>query len=268
MSKSSRIIDGLKTDTPYSFYVRAKNSMGMWSDVSDVEAHTTLKDTFAPPALTIIYLLLLAGVFQLKWFKPTTLDLRGGGYKVYVFTANTVGSAKLIREVGYTSDSTEIFVGERTQDGLITIMAGTTYWWWVSVLDDSGNESAKIATAPISGSVSAATGTYYAVVNHSTSTTLTNADLGRVHIMDVSGGDRTFVLPLTNALYIGYWVKLVRKGIANKLRIQAKGADVIWNSLPGGYIECNDSHDYCSVNLLQIAVGQWTTPEFGVWSSY
>jgi hypothetical protein len=62
----------------------------------------------------------------------------------------------LIREVGYTADSTEIFVGEKSQDASITITAGTTYYFWVTTLDASGNESAKVATTPVSGSISAA----------------------------------------------------------------------------------------------------------------
>lgn len=268
MAKSSRIIDALLTNTTYSFYLRAKNSMGIWSDVSDVVAHLTIKDTTTPPVLSSITLLLLSGVFQLKWAKPSTLDLRGGGYKVYVYTSNTVASAKLIREVGYTADSTEIFIGEKSQDASITIVAGTTYWFWVTTLDDSGNESAKVATTPASGSITIVAGTYYTVVNHNTNTILTNADLGKIHTMDVSGGDRHFTLPDTNASYIGYWIKLVRIGTAHSLRIYAGATDAIWNSSIGGYIECDDTHDYSSVDLVQVAVGRWMTPEFGIWSSY
>lgn len=156
MAKSSRIIDALKTDTLYSFYVRAKNTMGAWSDLPTAVTKTTIKDTTTPAVLSSITLLLLSGVFSLKWAKPSTLDLRSGGYKVYVFTANTPASAVLIREVGYTADSTEIFIGEKSQDASITITAGTTYYFWVTTLDASGNESAKVATTPASGSVSAA----------------------------------------------------------------------------------------------------------------
>ena len=154
MSKSSRVIDGLKTNTLYSFQVRAKNSVGVWSDLPTAVTLTTSRDTSPPPSLSSITLLLLNGFFQLKWAKPTTLDLRGGGYKVYVWTSNTPASALLIKEIGYTSNSTEIFIGDRTQDGSLTITAGTTYWWWVTTLDASNNESARVATTPASGSVS------------------------------------------------------------------------------------------------------------------
>lgn len=117
--------------------------------------------------------------------------------------------------------------------------------------------------------------TNYTVVNYNADEILTDSDLGKIHIMDVSGGDRTFTLPATNAAYIGYWIKLVRQGVGNKLTIQAGAVgDVIWNSSAGGYIESTDAlgvldtHDYGSVNLVEMAVGQWGTPEYGVWSSY
>jgi len=110
--------------------------------------------------------------------------------------------------------------------------------------------------------------TNYTVVTHDTDTVLAASDLGKIHTMDVSGGNRTFTLPATAAGNVGYWVKLVRIGTANWLRIQASHTDVIWNSSAGGYIDCDDTHDYCSVNLVQAAVGQWTTPEFGIWNSY
>lgn len=153
MSKSSRIIDGLKTNTTYSFYLRCKNKCGSWSAVSASVPHTTIKDTTAPAVLSSITLLMLSGVFQLKWAKPGTLDLRGGGYKIYVYTSNTPASALLIREAGYTTDSIVIFLGEKTQDASITITASTTYYFWVTTLDNSGNESAKVATTPTSGSL-------------------------------------------------------------------------------------------------------------------
>lgn len=155
MAKSSRIIDGLKTNTLYSFQVKAKNTMGVWSDLPTAVTRTTLKDTTTPAVLSSISLLMLSGMFQLKWSKPSTLDLRGGGFKIYVYTTNTPASAVLIREVGYTADSAVILVGEKSQDASITITAGTTYYFWVTTLDCSGNESAKVATTPGSGSVTA-----------------------------------------------------------------------------------------------------------------
>jgi len=156
MTTATRLNEKLKTNTTYIIRVRAKNSIGQWGDLSDTQFITTDYDTTAPAVLSSITLLMLAGMFQLKWSKPSTLDLRGGGFKIYVYTANTPASAVLIREVGYTADSAVIVIGEKSQDASITITAGTTYYFWVTTLDDSGNESAKVATTPGSGSVSAA----------------------------------------------------------------------------------------------------------------
>jgi hypothetical protein len=112
------------------------------------------------------------------------------------------------------------------------------------------------------------------VISHDTDTVLTVNDLNKIHVMDTSGGNRTFTLPDATIGYIGYWIKMVRKGATNWLRVQASGTDVIWNSSPGGYIDtldnlgAVDTHDYTSVNLVIADVGQWTTPEFGIWTAY
>jgi hypothetical protein len=108
----------------------------------------------------------------------------------------------------------------------------------------------------------------YSLVTHNINTVLAVSDLNKIHTMDVSGGDRSFTLPDTAAGNVGYWVKLVRIGVANILRVQAGAGDMVWNSSVGGYIECDDTHDFSSVNLVQAAVGYWTTPEFGIWTSY
>jgi len=269
MSTSSRVIDGLKTNTLYSFHVKAKNTMGIWSNLSTVVTHTTLKDTTAPAAPTGLTLLTHTGHFLFNWTKAPEIDVRGGGYKLYVFTANTPASAKLIKEIGYTSEWAMVTIGEATNDGAITITDGVTYWWWLTTIDASGNESVKAVTAPASASVTGGIVGAYTIVSHNAHTILTNADLGKVHIMDVSGGWWSFILPTTSVPYVGYWVKLVRKGTGNPLRIQAGATDVIWNSSVGGYVECDDVlHDYSSVDLIMIAVGQWATTAYGIWSSY
>lgn len=92
MAKSSQIIDSLTTNTLYSFHVRAKDTMGVWNDHNVAVNKTTTKDTSAPAVLSSITLLLLSDVFHLKWARASTLDLRGGGFKVYVFTADNNNS--------------------------------------------------------------------------------------------------------------------------------------------------------------------------------
>ena len=162
MSVSSRVIDGLKTNTLYTFYVRAKNTMGQWSDLSDVVSRTTLKDTTAPSVVASPTLVVAPGMFLLNWVQGSNVDLRGGGYRIYIYTANTPASAVLIKEVGYTSEWAILGVGDASNNASITIAAGTTYYFWVTALDASANESAKVATTPTSGAI---VGTYTATAH-------------------------------------------------------------------------------------------------------
>ena len=154
MSKSSRIFDGLKTNVSYSFYIRAKNSMGVWSDISDVVTHSTVKDVAAPGAPTGLLLITRPGMFMFNWTQATEIDIRGGGYRLYVYTSNTPASAKLLKSIGYTSEWAVVMVGDKTDDSSITINNGVTYWFWLTTLDDSGNESGKTAFTPASALIS------------------------------------------------------------------------------------------------------------------
>lgn len=109
----------------------------------------------------------------------------------------------------------------------------------------------------------------YEVISHNADTVLAVSNLRRTHIMDVSGGERVFWLPVVGAANINEWVILARKGTANLLRVWAGGTNKILNSTAGGYIECNEAgHDYCSILLVVIADGQWGNPSFGIWETH
>ncbi len=109
----------------------------------------------------------------------------------------------------------------------------------------------------------------FEVTNHSSDIFLGIGDLGKYHIMDVSGGERAFWLPNIGASHINKWVILARKGTGNLLRIWAGTGDKILNSTSGGYIECNEAaHDYSSILLIVIADGQWGNPSFGIWETH
>ncbi len=108
----------------------------------------------------------------------------------------------------------------------------------------------------------------YPIVNYDTSAVLTTADFRKIHIMDVTGGSRHFTLPDVGAPEIGEWLVLVRKAVTNILRIIASPGDVIFNSDPGGMLECTDaSHDYSSMELIVMDIGVWGNPSFGIWST-
>lgn len=108
----------------------------------------------------------------------------------------------------------------------------------------------------------------FQVVEHTTDKVLAISDLLKIHIMDVSGGDRNFTMPATAAQDLGKWVILARKGTANDLAVLAPAGEKIFNSSAGGRIVSSDAHDYSAVFLFLAAVGQWATPGFGVWDAY
>ena len=109
----------------------------------------------------------------------------------------------------------------------------------------------------------------YDIVNHTASVVLTLGDMKRVHVMDVSGGLRTFWLPTIGTGNIGEWFIAVRNGTGNALRVWAGGTNKVLNSAAGGYVECNDAgHDYSSLLFVVVADGQWGNPSYGIWESH
>ncbi len=109
---------------------------------------------------------------------------------------------------------------------------------------------------------------FFEVVNHGADTILTLDDMKKIHHMDTSVNPYDFTLPDVGLADVGQWVVLSRTG-PNPLRINAAGMDIIFNSSPGGYIECVDvAHDFSSLFLVVVADGLWGTPSFGIWDSY
>ncbi len=108
----------------------------------------------------------------------------------------------------------------------------------------------------------------YPIVNYDTNAVLTTADFRKIHMMDVAGGARHFTLPDVGAPEVGEWLIISRKGVTNSLWILAHATDVIFNSDPGGLLECTDpDHDYSSMELIVMDTGVWGNPSFGIWST-
>jgi len=105
----------------------------------------------------------------------------------------------------------------------------------------------------------------YTIVSHDSDTILTLGDMKQTHVMDVSGGERAFWLPEGTIDDIGQWVMLVRNGVGNLLRVWAFPGDEVLNST---YVECTENRNFCSLVLILVAAGHWTTPEFGIWTRY
>ena len=108
----------------------------------------------------------------------------------------------------------------------------------------------------------------YEIENYSSDKILAAGDFRKIHLMDVSGGDRQFTLPDIGATHIGQWIILGRVGTGFRLTIQAGGTDILLNSTPGGTIDCDDSlHNYSLIELVVLANGVWGNPSFGIWKT-
>jgi hypothetical protein len=134
-------ITAIVVGNSYDVRIRAENRVGGVS--SWVSATTTAAgDTTAPAAPTGLVASSGAGFISLDWNDNTELDL--GEYGVYRHTSNVFASATKIAEV----------LASRFVDAGVT--AGTTYYYWITAIDRSENESTEsasanaAATAPIS----------------------------------------------------------------------------------------------------------------------
>lgn len=110
----------------------------------------------------------------------------------------------------------------------------------------------------------------YTVVNHDSDTILTLTDMRKIHIMDISGGEKTFTLPSVAAANLGDWIILVRLGTANRLLIQAADTDTILDSSAGGTIECSDAtYDLSAFSPLLLTATRWGAGPgcFGIWDT-
>jgi predicted phage tail protein len=139
----TRIIEILKANTLYTIQVRAKNVFGKWGAFSTAATITTAKDTTAPSAPAGQTILVATPNFFVVGWTASASGLGVEGYNIYVYTSNTPASAKIIKRAGYNTTRIIVNQGEASEDASITITAGTAYWFWITSVDQSGNESAK-----------------------------------------------------------------------------------------------------------------------------
>lgn len=125
----------------YDYRVRAVNQIGYRSDfVSSAGPVSTGSDGTTPNAPTGLTATAGATSIKLSWTAPTANtdasqldDLFQ--YKIYRATVNNSASASLIGRLA----------GDVFTDG--SLVGGETYYYWVSALDYTGNESAKSGVA-------------------------------------------------------------------------------------------------------------------------
>jgi hypothetical protein len=127
-------ITSVKEGVDYDVRAKAISVMGVSSDWVAVTGHTVVGKTAPPDVPTGLTASAGTGkAIALKWDANAELDF--DEYRIYRHTSNVPGSATLIAEVRATA-----FV-----DAALALDA--TYFYWVSALDTSGNESGKSTVA-------------------------------------------------------------------------------------------------------------------------
>lgn len=137
----SELIGGVVVGEIYDVRIRFINNAGVRGAYSATASVTVLGDVTAPATPTGLVAIAGTGkVVSLDWNDNTEPDL--GEYGIYRHTADVVGSAVLIAEVA----------ASRFVD--VDVTPGTTYYYWITAIDRSDNESAK--TASVNATPSAA----------------------------------------------------------------------------------------------------------------
>lgn len=132
--------------TAFDVRVQFENNAGVRGAYATVTSHTVAGDTTAPSALSAPSVTAFPGFNRVQWSKSAAAD--ASEYRVYRNTSNTTAGATLLGETG----------GLEWDDPTAT--PGTTYYYFVSVVDGSENEgsassgtSVVTALAPVGAAV-------------------------------------------------------------------------------------------------------------------
>lgn len=142
-----RVIEILLSYTTHTFTLRAHNRSIInrgWGPVSDEYVHKTTYDQLAPsvPSTTDILSILsvaVSGSILLRWAQETDRLIKR--YQVYVNTSDDPDTAKIFKR--FYGTSALVSLGDKSEDQTIEIEAGETYYFWVTAIDESENESDK-----------------------------------------------------------------------------------------------------------------------------
>jgi hypothetical protein len=150
----SRTVENLKTNQWYEFYIRAHNAAG-WGPATAIVTHLTLSDV-TPYDSGSPSLFTLSNSFILQNFISSRVDT--GYYNLYINTSNDPGTSYLFTTVCHPTNYITIQLGQKSVGEYITITSGVTYWFWLTEVDTSGNESVnKTASDPASGHIAGIT---------------------------------------------------------------------------------------------------------------
>jgi hypothetical protein len=138
-STSSNVYEwkALKRGTAYSVRVRAYDKAGNKGAWSDVATTTTAKDTIAPAAASAFSYDVAFNTVSLNWLNPTDTDLAYA--EVYHNTIDASASATLLAVVVSEPKT-------RSQYIHTGLAAGSSHYYWIKLVDTSGNRSGFAAS--------------------------------------------------------------------------------------------------------------------------
>ncbi len=149
--------DGLEDNVTYGWKVRAKDEHGKESAFSADQTIATGVDTTKPadPAAGSFTIVARKGAFNADWKKNSEKNIHE--YVIYVNTVNNSATAKVIARVSHPTSKKTLNLGlvSELPDVLpITLTAGTTYYFWLEVVNVSEVASLnRVASDPPSASV-------------------------------------------------------------------------------------------------------------------
>lgn len=145
-------VTDVKVGVQYDFRIYHRNEIGVRSNVAGVSSYNTVSnyliagDTTVPTAPTGLTASVGTGkMVRLKWTRSVSADTVQ--YGIYRHTANVFGAATRIA----------VDPGDSYNDSSVTI--GTAYFYWVTALDATPNESAPTASVTATPAY-VGTGTY------------------------------------------------------------------------------------------------------------
>jgi membrane protein implicated in regulation of membrane protease activity len=119
----------------YQVRVRGVDHTGNQGQWSDYVSHTVLSDSIPPAVPTGLTVAAAFTTVFLEWQSPADGDLKG--IVIYENSTNDPSTATAVATVNAVPGKTGTYTRVNASEG-------TTYYYWISALDTSGNESAKI----------------------------------------------------------------------------------------------------------------------------
>ncbi len=261
-----------KLDCGVEFQYQIQSVKGSeFSEWTIVAAITTWADTVVPADPANLSKKTFGLMMLFRWNTITYVsDTSMKEFILWIYTADTVGSAIIFKKLSWPSGSTTVRIGDKSEDESLTLAAGTKYWWWLQAKDKAGNVSAKVAFGgqPLNPEIKGfknlkivyTSGTQLTITADSAElrngtginaeiVTFTNNGSGISHVCDIStagpvagGRDQSGVLPVGTWCF-GYIIGKLADGTTQVIASSSSTSP----TLPSGYdywIRCTAFYVY------------------------